>query len=151
MTDATKLTVQRVIDAPADAIFDLLTLPQRHKEFDGSGFIVSDDRTQRIQAVGDVFTMNMSGDHMGGDYQTDNHVIAFVPNQVVGWQTAPAGTEPKGWSWVYTLTAQGPQSTQVELAYDWSKVDDKDILAMMPLVSEAELEDSLNQLASAVA
>ncbi len=150
MSEQTNITVSRVINSPANEIFDLLTLPQRHRDFDGSGMIVSDDRTQRIQAVGDVFTMNMHHESQGGDYQMDNHVIAYVPNQVVGWAPANAGEEPDGWQWVYTLTPQGPDATEVELSYDWSRVTDKNLLAMFPAVPEAALEDSLNRLAAAV-
>ena len=70
MTDQTSITVTRTIDAPAKDLFDVLSNPERHQELDGSGFIVSDDKTDRIQKVGDVFRMNMHGDHMGGDYKT---------------------------------------------------------------------------------
>lgn len=65
MTEQT-ITVSRTINASADAIFDVLTLPQRHRDFDGSGMIVSDDRTQRLQAVGDTFTMTMHHASQGG-------------------------------------------------------------------------------------
>ena len=45
----------------------MLSLPARHAELDGSGFIRSDDRTDRITANGQTFRMNMAGDHMGGE------------------------------------------------------------------------------------
>ncbi len=106
MAQEQRITVQRTIDAPAKDVFEVLTNPERHAELDGSGFVRSDEKTDRIQAVGDVFRMNMSGDHMGGDYQTDNHVTAFDPNKMVGWKTAPAGTEPPGWEWLWELEPQ---------------------------------------------
>ena len=55
----TQQTVTRTIDASAKDVFDFLTLPANHAKFDGSGMVQSDDKTQRIQKVGDVFTMNM--------------------------------------------------------------------------------------------
>ena len=147
-----KITVQRTIPASADAIFDVLTNPDRHTALDGAGFIRSAEKPQRIQAVGDVFRMNMEGEHMGGEYQTDNTVSGFDPNKLIAWKTAPAGTEPPGWEWIYQLTPEGPDSTQVQLTYDWDKVTDKDLLAKVkfPLVSQAQLEDSLARLAAAV-
>lgn len=145
------ITVSRTINASADTIFDVLTLPQRHRDFDGSGMIVSDDRTQRLQAVGDTFTMNMNHESQGGDYQMENHVIAFVPNQVVGWSPAAPGEEPFGWTWVYTLDAEGPESTNVTLTHDWSAVTDKELLGSLPAVPKPALEESLNLLAAAVA
>ncbi|PRY56332.1 hypothetical protein BCF74_11949 [Knoellia remsis] len=151
MSDNTKITVSRTIDASADAVFDVLSNPQRHAEIDGSGFVRSDEKSNRIQAVGDVFTMNMTGDHMGGDYQTDNHVTGYSKNALLAWQTAPAGTDPKGWEWVWELEAQGPDQTLATLTYDWSKVTDPELLKKVkfPLVKEEQLEDSLAKLAEA--
>lgn len=128
MAQEQKITVQRTIDAPAKDVFEVLTNPERHAELDGSGFVRSDEKTDRIQAVGDVFTMNMSGDHMGGEYQTDNHVTAYDTNKMVGWKTAPAGTEPPGWEWLWELEPQGSDSTIVTHTYDWSGVTDQALL-----------------------
>ena len=152
MNEDTSITVNRTIDHAAPALFDILTLPAKHVEIDGSGFVVSDEKTDRITATGQVFTMNMSGDHMGGEYQTDNHVVGYDKNHLVAWKTAPAGTEPPGWEWVWELTADGPDATEVSLTYDWSAVTDKDLLkkVQFPLVSRKQLEDSLANLASAV-
>jgi hypothetical protein len=97
--------------------------------------------------------MNMSGNHMGGDYQTDNHVTGFDKNHLIAWQTAPADTDPPGWEWMYELAPQGSAATEVTLTYDWSKVTDKALLEKIsfPLVQKSALEDSLGQLASVVA
>ena len=151
MTD-NKITVERTIQASTADVFDVLSNPQRHPELDGSGFVLSDDRTDRIQGTGDVFTMNMSGDHMGGDYQTENHVTGYSPNQLLAWQTAPAGQEPPGWQWVWELEAEGSEATKVRHTYDWSNVTDQDLLKKIsfPLVSRSQLEDSLANLDQAV-
>lgn len=153
MSEDKRMTVSRTIDAPADAVFDVLSNPARHAELDGSGFIVSDDRTDRITAVGQVFTMNMNGPHMGGDYKTDNHVVGYDKNKLLAWKTAPAGTEPPGWEWVWELTPQGADATDVSLTYDWSGVTDKELLQKVrfPLLDQSELDDSLGRLAAAVA
>jgi len=150
--DDRKITVSRSIDAPAADIFEVLTNPERHTELDGSGFVRSTEKAQRIQQVGDVFTMNMSGEHMGGDYQTDNHVTGYGKDKILAWQTAPAGTEPPGWEWVWELEPQGPDQTLVTHTYDWSKVTDKELLDqnLFPLVSQEQLEETLNKLAAAV-
>ena len=152
MTNDTSITVQREIPASARDIFDFLSLPARHKELDGSGFVRSDERTDRITSTGQMFTMNMQGDHMGGEYQTDNHVTGYEENRRLAWQTAPAGTPPPGWQWVWELTPEGPESTTVQLTYDWANVTDPELLKKVsfPLVSQGQLEDSLGNLASAV-
>lgn len=152
MTD-TRIEVSRTIDAPTTAVFDVLSNPQRHAELDGSGFVISDDRSDRITGTGQTFRMNMQGDHMGGEYQTDNTVTGYDENKLLAWQTAPAGSEPPGWEWVWQLEAAGPDATDVTLVYDWSAVTDRDILAKVsfPLVPQSALEDSLGKLAEAVA
>ncbi|MEI5672539.1 MULTISPECIES: SRPBCC family protein [unclassified Nocardioides] len=153
MTSDTSITVSRTIDAPTSVVFDVLSNPERHVDLDGSGFVVSDEKTDRITGSGQVFRMNMTGDHMGGDYQTDNTVTGYDLNHLLAWQTAPADTEPPGWEWVWELEAQGSESTEVRLTYDWSKVTDRALLRQIgfPLVTEDQLEDSLGNLASAVA
>ena len=151
MATDTSTTVSRTIDAATSEVFDVLTLPANHVALDASGFVVSVAQGDRITAVGQVFTMNMTGDHMGGEYQTDNHVTGYDKNSLVAWKTAPAGTEPPGWEWVWELTAEGPDSTTATLTYDWSKVG-KDFLEKVPfpLVSQDQLEASLGNLAAAV-
>ncbi len=152
MTDTDRISVSRRIDAPAKDIFEVLTLPSNHVKIDGSGFVRSDEHADRIHKTGTKFVMNMEGDHMGGEYQTDNWVSAYAENQMVGWKTAPAGVEPPGWEWLWELKADGADATEVTLTYDWSKVTDKDLLDKLkfPLVPEEDLEASLGNLASIV-
>ena len=148
----TKISATRTIDAANEDIFAVLSNPERHAEIDGSDMVVSDDKTDRITAVGQVFTMNMHWDKMGGDYKTDNHVVGYDENKLLAWTTAPSGQEPDGWEWVWELTPQGSDSTEVTITYDWSSVTDKDVLKQVsfPVVSEEDLESSLANLAAAV-
>jgi len=152
MSDDKSITVSRTIDASTSQVFDVLTNPERHAELDGSGFVISDEKSDRITATGQVFRMNMSGPHMGGDYQTDNTVTGYDANHLVAWQTAPADTDPPGWEWVWQLEAQGSDATEVTLTYDWSKVTDQELLKKIsfPLVDQGALEQSLDNLAGAV-
>ncbi|MGC5615982.1 SRPBCC domain-containing protein [Georgenia sp. Z1491] len=150
-TDQTTLSVSRTIDAPADAIFQVLTLPSRHREFDGSGMVRSDDYADRIQQVGDTFVMNMHAESQGGDYQMRNYVTAYAENLMVGWQpNSPDADGPGGWEWLYELKSQGSDSTEVTLTYDWSKVEDPKLASVFPVLTESSLEESFNLLAAAV-
>lgn len=153
----THLTVTRVIDVPAKRVFEVLTLPARHPEFDGSGMVRAADDTERVTKTGEKFVMNMHADMMGGDYRTHNFVTAFEENRMVGWKPAPeedgsAPDGPLGWEWLYTLTPQGSDSTEVSLTYDWSDVTDPQLLKKVgfPAVPQKDLEESLNLLAAAV-
>lgn len=147
-----KITVERTINAPSAKIFEVLSNPQHHVALDGSGFVRSEEKTDRIAKVGDVFTMNMAGDHMGGEYQTENHVVGYAENKLLAWKTAPAGMEPPGWQWVWELEPEGSESTLVRHTYDWDAVTDKALLEKVsfPLVSEDQLEDTLVRLDEAV-
>jgi uncharacterized protein YndB with AHSA1/START domain len=150
MAENTSITVTRSVDIPAKDLFNILSNPERHAEIDGSGFVVSDDKTDRISGQGDVFRMNMHGDHMGGDYKTENHVTGFEENKFISWQTAPAGEEPPGWEWIWELTSTGSDSADIRLTYDWSKVDQETVNQIgFPLVTEEQLEASLGRLAAA--
>lgn len=62
----TSITASRIIDASAVDIFSVLSNPERHAQIDGSGMVRSDEKTDRITAVGQVFTMNMFWDKLGG-------------------------------------------------------------------------------------
>ena len=150
MSDEKKIQVERVIDQPADVLFEILSNPQRHPEIDGSGMVRADEKTDRIQRVGQVFTMNMHNDAMG-DYQTDNAVSGYQQNKLLAWKTAPAGKEPAGWQWVWELEPNGPGSTVVRHTYDWSAVTDKAVLQRVsfPLIPQDALQESLSRLASA--
>jgi uncharacterized protein YndB with AHSA1/START domain len=152
MSNDKNISVSRRIDASTAAVFDVLSNPERHAELDGSGFVLSDEKSDRITGTGQVFRMNMSGDHMGGEYQTDNTVTGYDANHLVAWQTAPADTDPPGWEWVWQLEAQGSDATEVTLTYDWSKVTDQELLKKIsfPLVDKVALERSLDNLAGAV-
>ena len=146
MTD-THVTVQRTVNASSDAVFAVLSDPHKHPALDGSGFVRSLERGDRIEKAGQQFRMNMAGDHMGGEYQTDNIVSAFDANKMIGWKTAPAGQEPPGWEWLWELHADGADSTDVTLTYDWSHVGPEFLEKIkFPLVTADQLEQSLAHL-----
>ena len=91
-----QVTVQRLIPAPAEAIFDLLADPGRHQEIDGSGTIVgARSAGERRLALGDSFGMDMD---WGVNYATKNVVVEFEENRRIAWQTLA----PKPLSYVLT-------------------------------------------------
>ena len=50
------ISVERVIDAPPEAIFDLLADPKRHREIDGSGTVRDPRGTVDRLKLGSRFT-----------------------------------------------------------------------------------------------
>jgi hypothetical protein len=81
-------TVERIIPAPASAIFDLLADPSRHPEIDGSGTVVQrkPDSAGRV-SLGSKFGMAMK---FGIKYSMVSEVIEFEENRRIAWQTTTA-------------------------------------------------------------
>ncbi|CAN5630559.1 hypothetical protein BH10ACT2_BH10ACT2_18760 [soil metagenome] len=79
-------SVERLIAAPPERIFDLLADPARHQEIDGSGTVRgTPDGSQRL-ALGSKFGMSM---HMGVGYSMENTVVEFEENRRIAWQPRP--------------------------------------------------------------
>lgn len=87
MTDADDVvSVERVIPAPPEKIFDLLADPSRHKDIDGSGSVRdSKEPSQRLK-LGSTFGMNMK---IGLPYSMVSEVIEFDENRRIAWQSRP--------------------------------------------------------------
>ena len=75
--------MERVIRAPAKAIFDLLADPARHAEIDGSGAVRDSPSGSERLHLGSVFGMNMK---LGVKYAMENTVVEFVENERIAWQ-----------------------------------------------------------------
>jgi uncharacterized protein YndB with AHSA1/START domain len=89
MTDsADVVSVERVIAAPADRIFDLLADPARHHDIDGSGAVRDAKKGTERLAKGSEFGMAM---HLAIGYSTMNTVIEFDDGKCIAWQTHPGG------------------------------------------------------------
>lgn len=98
-----QVTVERVIPAPPEVIFDLLSHPERHSEFDGSGTVQKARRSGRRVGLGDSFGMDMK---WGVPYSTRNVVREFEEGRRIAWQTlAPAPLDKvfTGRTWRYEL------------------------------------------------
>ena len=80
------VTVERVIPAPAEKIFDLLADPARHRDIDGSGTVREAKAGSERLALGSTFGMSMK---MGIPYSMKNEVIEFDENRRIAWQTKP--------------------------------------------------------------
>lgn len=146
-----KVTATREIPASAADVFDLLSNPERHKETDSSGSVVSVDKGQRLRAVGDRFRMNMANDQ--GDYQTDNEVFAFSEGRAIGWQNKQNVTNgvEVGSKWLYELEPIDATNTRVTLTYDPTEIDNPMVAKVAQKFDAKLLENSLAALADALA
>jgi uncharacterized protein YndB with AHSA1/START domain len=97
------VSVERVIPAPPEKIFDLLADPARHQEIDGSGTVrEAKGPSQRLE-LGSSFGMSMK---MGLPYSMVSTVVEFEENRLIAWQTrgpGPLGRYVAGRIWRYEL------------------------------------------------
>lgn len=146
----TESSAARQIDAPAAAIFDILSNPQRHAETDDSGMVVSADQGERLEKVGDIFTMNMT--NKDGDYKTKNEVFAFQEDRIIGWKNLQNTTSEVnvGAKWLYELEPIDADNTNVTLTYQRDELEEN-LLSMSETFDDEFLAKSLDSLAAAVA
>lgn len=70
------------MNAPADAIFDVLADPRRHAEFDGSGTVQSAVSGPERLALGSHFGMSM---RIKVPYRISNEVVEFDEGRRIAW------------------------------------------------------------------
>jgi uncharacterized protein YndB with AHSA1/START domain len=87
--DGYVLTLERLIRASPEAIFDVLADPAKHALIDGSGMVqgTSGAPSTRL-ALGTTFGMSMK---LGMRYSTASTVVEFEENRRIAWQTGPKG------------------------------------------------------------
>ena len=111
-------SVERVISAPAEKIFELLADPSRHPEIDGSGTVKGAVEGSRRLQLGDEFGMDM---RIGGPYQMTNRVVELEPDRRIAWQGRPtisaAALVLGGRIWRYELEPV-PGGTRVRETWD---------------------------------
>ncbi|MGD9705601.1 MAG: SRPBCC family protein [Acidimicrobiia bacterium] len=79
-------TVERIIPAPASAIFALLADPARHHEIDGSGTVREAKNGSQQLRLGSKFGMSMK---LGIPYSMVSEVVEFEQDRRIAWQTRP--------------------------------------------------------------
>jgi len=98
------VSVERLIPAAPEKIFDLLADPARHRDIDGSGTVRDAKAGSERLALGSTFGMSMK---MGLPYSMRSEVIEFDENRRIAWQTrAPVSWGAKlggGRIWRYDL------------------------------------------------
>jgi uncharacterized protein YndB with AHSA1/START domain len=107
VTSSSILSAERVIDAPAQAIFDILADPAKHSVIDGSGTVEA-PRTQKRLVLGESFGMSMRNRI---SYKTNPIVTEFDEGRVVAWRNKGGPT------WRYELFP-ADSGTRVVETYD---------------------------------
>src|SRR3954469_12648379 len=147
-----RVSATTIINAPAEAIFAVLTDPAKHATIDGTGWVRETVDSQPLTAAGQIFRMSMYPPNPpDGNSQTANRVQVFDPPSTISWET---GYDPGdgtlrfgGWFWRYDVSAVGPSNTSVMLSYDWSACSDavRELIGFPPFPPE-HLGNSLAHL-----
>ena len=104
MTRPAAVTVERLVPAPPEQIFELLATPSRHAELDGSGTVRRAHGSEQRLGLGDSFGMTML---WKVPYTTHNEVTEFEDGRLIAWRTLAPGPLKllfTGRTWRYELT-----------------------------------------------
>ncbi|MFC4947357.1 SRPBCC family protein [Pseudonocardia sp. GCM10023141] len=159
MDTSKKLQASKVIKAPAEKIFALISDPSRHADIDGADMLRGVEGTSApIGGIGQTFVMNMHADDLG-DYRMVNHVTAYVPGSRVGWGPSLDPTcelaeklgemDASGHTYTYDLN-EVEGGTEVTQTYEWMSVKDPKFAEMFPRVSQEQLAGSLDRIEAAL-
>ena len=127
------VSVERVVPAPPNVIFDLLADASSHPRIDGSGTVkqAKADAPQRL-SLGATFGMSMK---LGVGYSMVNTVVEFEENRRIAWQARPPGWTGRisaGRIWRYELEpVEG--GTRVRESWDLSQDKQRALLRLGPV------------------
>ena len=148
------VSVERVIRAPAESIFALLSDAGKHSSFDGSGTV--DHSAQRSQplSLGSKFGMSMRSrpESLFLPYRTTNTVVELEPDRRIAWKTTigPGGLIG-GRIWRYELEPVDG-GTLVRESWDVSEDRQRPMLKLgsMPRQAEDGMRATLERIAALV-
>ena len=145
------ITVERVVHASPEAIFDLLADAAKHAVIDGSGTVKeSKDGPQRL-SLGATFGMSMM---LGVAYSMVNTVVEFEDNRRIAWQARPPGPLGRvtaGRIWRYELDPVDG-GTRVRESWDLSQDHQRFLLKLGPIPArtKANMEKTLERIEQVV-
>ena len=138
-----RISVERVIDAPPERIFAIVSDASRHADIDGSGSVRSARKAPEKLQLGSKFSMDM---RIGLPYRISNEVVEYEENRRIAW--AHFGKH----RWRYELEPQGDGRTLVRETFDWSTAAIPKFVELIgaPARNRPAMEKTLERLAKAV-
>jgi uncharacterized protein YndB with AHSA1/START domain len=119
------ISVERVIDAPAEQIFALIADAGKHYRIDGSGTVDRSVERSQPLALGSTFSMSMRGrpETLFLPYRTTNTVVEFEADRRIAWKTTmgPLGLIG-GRIWRYELE---PMAGRTRVRETWDVSTDR--------------------------
>jgi uncharacterized protein YndB with AHSA1/START domain len=140
--DARVVSASREISAAAGAIFELIADPAQQPRWDGNDNLAEAPPDQRVHAIGEVFTMVLTGGAV-----RENHVVEFEEDRRMAWKPAEPGSPTPGHLWRWELDPIDPSTTQVTHTYDWTELTDEGRIERARATTMDRLRASLDRLA----
>lgn len=113
------MSVERVINAPAERIFALLKDIRQHHLLDGSGMVLGSPQGPDQLELGSQFTMAMK--QAGASYRSVSRVVEYAEGRLIAWATTGEWRGHKvvgGQRWRYELEPVA-EGTRVRESYVW--------------------------------
>lgn len=144
-TEQRVVQASRVIEAPAETIFEQIADPANQPAWDGNDNLAEAPAGQRVRAVGDVFSMTLTGAGM----VRENHIVEFEEGRRIAWKPAEPGKTPPGHLWRWELEPAG-EGTRVTHTYDWTELHDEHRLQRARRTKAENLLASIDRLKALV-
>ena len=143
-----RLEVSRVVPAPADAVFAVLTDPEGHVDIDASGMLMSAEG-EPVRQAGDRFLVHMDRDALGdvplGKYDVEVVITKLVPDEEIAWTVEGRFAHVRHIYGYRLEPAEG--GTRVTSYYDWSEITEEWRQRLtFPVVPESALKATLGIL-----
>ncbi|WP_410592272.1 YbhB/YbcL family Raf kinase inhibitor-like protein [Amycolatopsis sp. lyj-23] len=144
-----RLEVSRVVAAPADAVFAVLTDPKGHVDIDASGMLM-DAEGKTVERAGDRFVVHMDREALGdvplGRYDVEVIITKLVPGEEIAWTVEGRTGSHVRHVYGYRLEA-AEGGTRVTSYYDWSEIPAEWKRRLtFPVVPESALKATLGIL-----
>jgi uncharacterized protein YndB with AHSA1/START domain len=137
------VSASREIAAEPGQIFELIADPAQQPRWDGNDNLAVAPTGQRVQRVGDVFTMKLTQGSI-----RENHVVEFEEGRLIAWMPSEVGRARPGHLWRWELEPVSASRTRVTHTYDWSRLTDKKRLPRASATTADMLRASLGRLAA---
>lgn len=137
------VSVSRKVSAPAGEIFELIADPAQQPRWDGNDNLAEAPAGQRVHAVGEAFTMILTGGQV-----RENHVVEFDEGRRMAWKPSEPGKETPGHLWRWELEPIDSSVTRVTHTYDWTDLTDDGRFPRARATTADKLQASLDRLAS---
>lgn len=156
MSEERIVSATRVINAPADVIFEHIADPAKQPEWDGNDNLDNAAEGQRITDEGQAFFMTTTKGAV-----RENLVTEFDEGRLIAWKPTPVGGPVPGHLWRWELSPVADASddtgagydgerTEVTHTYDWTELTDPARFERARWTTSDRLAASIDRLAELV-